>query len=224
MDISEVTDWIGLSAAVGVASMGLVEALKWTPLGVVGLGRATEVLGKAAFSALQRAYGSQGFDAMLKGTFRRGHVALAETLRNGMRLGLDEENADKLATEFGVGAAPLTEAIKASRCGTSASDAAVAALARFQAAADVRAEAAAAAAHEKYLGMMRVTATLLAIVGSVTAAYLATEGFQSTEGFDWKTCGRAFVIGAVAVPIAPISKELVNFVRASAQALGARAR
>ena len=210
--VDGLSDLVARAAVLGTAAMALVEAAKWTALGRVGLGRVREALGAAGMRALAHAYGVGPLEALLAGSFRRGHLELADVLRNGLRLGLTSDDAPELAKEFGQEPARLAAAL-AGRVGSAASpgDEAVAALARFHAAIDARVDAAAASAHEAYLGALRVTGTVLALAGSVAVALVTGQDL-------WLAIG----IGLVAVPMAPISKEVLSLLRAASEAVRAR--
>jgi len=135
-------------------------------------------------------------------------------LRNGLRLGLTSDQAPELAKQFGQEPARLVAALAngahagdgtvAARVG----DEAVAALARFHAAIDARVDAAVASAHETYLGTLRVAGTALALAGSLGVALVTGQD-------PWLAVG----IGLVAVPVAPLSKELLNLIRAAGLAV-----
>jgi hypothetical protein len=192
--------------------MALVEAAKFGPLGLAGLGSIRKAVGEAGMRALALAYGEGSLRAVLAGSFRRGHLELAEVLRNGLRLGLTGDNATELAKQFGQEPARLAAALAGGPpAGGGPGDDAVAALARFHAAIDARVDAAAASAHETYLGALRVTGTLLALAGSVGVALVTAQDL-------WL----AVAIGLVAVPVAPVSKELLNLLRAASEAVRAR--
>ena len=205
-------DLVARAALLGTAAMALVEAAKFTRLGQAGLARVHEALGAAGMRALAQAYGGSSLQAVLAGSFRRGHLELAEVLRNGLRLGLTSDDAPELAKQFGQEPGRLAAAL-AARAGAGASpgDDAIAALARFHAAIDARVDAAVASAHETYLGTLRVTGTLLALAGSLGVALVTAQDL-------WLAVG----IGLVAVPVAPISKEVLNLLRAAALAMGGR--
>jgi hypothetical protein len=203
------SDLVARAGLLGTAAMALVEAAKFTPLGQAGLGRIREALGDFGMKALAQAYGGSSLQAVLVGSFRRGHLELAEVLRNGLRLGLTSDNAAELAKEFGQEPVRLVAALAGrTAAGGSPSAEAVAALARFHAAIDARVDAAVASAHETYLGTLRVTGTLLALAGSLGVALVTGQDL-------WIAVG----IGLVAVPVAPVSKEVLSLLRAATQAV-----
>lgn len=222
IDLTQVSNWIGLSAALGVAAMGLVEALKWTRLGLFGLGKVRELLGTGGMSVLERAYGP-GLDVLLEGAFRKGAADLAEVLRNGLRVGLSGTNAGGVAAQFGQDAAELQAAVAALHApnAPAVDSAAAGVIARMHLAIDARVDAAIAAAHEVYLGALRIAATIIALAGTL-AVYGIEIGYSFGSWRDpelWK----AIVIAVVAVPIAPIAKDLVNVLRSAKGVLGSRA-
>lgn len=219
IDLSTVSNWIGLSAALGTAAMGFVEACKWTRLGLFGLGKIDDALGPEGRAVLEQAYGSQGIGALLAGSYRRGSQELAEVLRNGLRVGLTSSNAADLARRFGQDQERVRAAVALLHSGQPLPQGGpeAGAIARMHLAIDARVDGAVAAASEVYVGSLRIAATIFALIGTLVA-------FGIQNGYAWNSImspefWEAIVIAAVAVPIAPIAKDLVNALKAATDAL-----
>jgi hypothetical protein len=86
-----------------------------------------------------------------------------------------------------------------------------AAIGRYELAADVRINSALSSAKDAYLGGIRCTAAILAIVIAQLIAPMI--------GARWNT---ALVLGVAAVPFAPIANDLVGAIQAATKALTAR--
>jgi hypothetical protein len=230
MKLESVTDWIGAAGALGTAAFGMVEALKWTPIGLIGIGKVRKGLGRPAIESLKSVYGSEGFDALLRGTYRKGPGELEQLLRDGLRLALKADNAQTLARAFGQDGNQLRDALarfaaqRAQAPAGAAPAPGVDALedrtmvGRFELAVDARIQAALANAQDFYAGMMRLIAGLMALAASLLVAFL---GATDTESPAW---GQAFLVGVAAVPIAPITKDLISLLSAATSAVGFKRR
>jgi hypothetical protein len=230
MNIDGISAWIALVAAVGMAAMGLVEALKvlmlpskllGIPLGrlarlslaTVGLGKVKDQLGAGAIDALATVYGPDAGTILLEGAWRKGPEELAKILRNGLRMAVFAGRADALIASLGQDAAAVGTSIKALQAGGAAAMAGATVtnfavdrerIARLEAAIDARVEGAVAAGRDKYVSSMQCVASIVAIGGSLWLNAALPAG--SKPGFL-----AALMIGLLAVPVAPIAKDLVSF-------------
>ena len=94
---------IAAAGALGTACFGIVEALKWTPLGAAGFGQIQRYLGPELQAALRVAYGSD-FERLLRAQYRQDsqhQTLIAKSLRQGVRIGLNSKNAEAIATFLG---------------------------------------------------------------------------------------------------------------------------
>ena len=199
------------TAALGTAAMGIVEALKWTALGEAGFGAILQLLGPLV-SALQVAYGT-AYELLLRAQYRGDQKDLARLLRQGVRVGVTEQNAKDVATFLGsIDAAQLQEAVRKAESGEELSAALRNVIGRFELAVDARIDAALALAQSRYAGTARVTASLVALIIAVVAG-LALPGNRLLV---------AIVVGIAAVPIAPIAKDLVSALKAATSAIGSK--
>ena len=85
IEFTQLTAAILATGAVGTAAFGIVEALKFTPLGLAGYRRIPSTLGAPLMDAVGKAYGS-GTRELLHGLYRQDRKSgkLAKTLRQGV--------------------------------------------------------------------------------------------------------------------------------------------
>jgi uncharacterized membrane protein YuzA (DUF378 family) len=196
--------------ALGTASFGIVEALKWTFIGLFGYGQIGTILGMPVFAALRVAYGPQA-EALLKAQYRAGRMSgeLPTTIRQGVRVGLTPSTAGDLAKSLGVvDEAALREVATLVQNGTELNDSQRGVLGRFELALDARIDAALALADSRYTGYIRLVASFVAI-----AIALAVGALQGASMLT------AFIVGLAAVPVAPVAKDLANALQSAATAL-----
>ncbi len=196
--------------ALGTAAFGIVEALKWTPIGLMGFGQIDKLLGEPVMKALEVAYGPE-YLSLLKGQYRSGRTEaqLAKTIRQGSRVGLTPETASSLATRIGVvQPEDLTAVAESLQTGEDLSDEHRSILGRFELALDARIDAAMALANDRYAGSLRVIASLVAIVIALTVGLKAGEDLLTS-----------LIVGIAAVPIAPMAKDLSKAIQSAGKAL-----
>jgi len=229
-------DWEKLATAIvavgalGTAAFGVVEAFgkalvirRWG-LPFVGFG-CVEVLLRAYGPALRFTYGDS-YEQIVAQQYRDGRASgrAPETLRNGVRLALPMMDFDAAVAiveqAWGLGrqaAMDLVRALQAEHTGAritpaQAADAAVMA-GRFGVALDSRIGAAFTLAEERYQATARwlagATALILSILFNLGMRGVTCEGWRcevgTTGGYSWIT---ALLIGATAVPLAPVAKDL----------------
>jgi hypothetical protein len=155
---------------------------------------------------------------LLRAQYRGDHEELARILRQGVRIGLTPENAEMLADDLRmVGATELKEVARKVRIGEALTDNERNVLGRFELAADTRIEAALTLAQSHFKGKLQLTAAVVAIL----IALLATLGqFIATGGGAWEVLGRSLLIGILAVPVAPITHDIVDALKAITGAVG----
>jgi hypothetical protein len=197
----------------GTAAFGIVEALKWTPIGMMGFRQITRLLGAPALDALRVAYGPASID-LLEAQYRTGRSAgqLPKSIRQGVRVGLTPDTAGPLAERLGVVAADdLVAVAEALQQGAELTDAQRSILGRFELALDARIDSALALADDRYAGSMRVIASLVAIIIALAIGIYAGQSVLL-----------ALIVGIAAVPVAPMAKDLSSAIRAAGQALPGR--
>jgi hypothetical protein len=213
---------VAAAGALGTACFGIVEALKWTPLGTAGYGQIPKYLGPDLQGALRVAYGDD-FQRLLQAQYRQDsqhQSTIAKSLRQGVRIGLKSNNAQAIARFLGTVDPPALEAAVANvERGVPLSDADRGAIGRFELAADARIDSALSRAQDLYIGTVRCTASLLAIgLAEGTAFLLGSE--MAGEGLQRWLVG--LLVGIVAVPLAPIANDVVSALQAATRALRTR--
>lgn len=209
---------LAAAGALGTACFGIVEALKWTPIGEAGFRQIAKYLGSDLSGALRNAYG-EGYQQLLRAQYRQDSATqtlIAKTLRQGVRIGLTPANAGAIAGFLGsVDAQALKKAVANVAQGAeemSSDDRGV--IGRFELAVDARIDSALSSAQDVYLGTVRCAASLLAIAIAEIAAWQ----FSGSTAY----LGRGLVIGLIAVPIAPIANDVVAALQAATKALRGR--
>lgn len=208
---------IAAAGALGTACFGIVEGLKWTPLGEVGFGRIIRLLGGDLKDALARAYGPK-YEQLLRAQYREDWASsdLPKTLRQGVRLGLCSDNALDIAGFLGnVGPAALKAAATKVDQNVPLADPDRAAIARFEVAVDARIESALSLAEGTYLGGIRVAASGAAILLAELAALVIYHPAQWL-GSGWII---GLLVGTLAVPLAPVANDVVAALQAATKAL-----
>lgn len=208
---------VAAAGALGTACSGLIESLKWTRLGEVGFHKMQRLIGTALQATLAAAYGPQ-FEELLRAQYREdwAHGLLSKTLRTGVRQGLCGANAIAIAKFLGNVQPEALEAAatKMSQC-TTLTDVDRDAVARFECAADTRIESALSLAQDAYLGAVRISASVTAIVLAESAALCIYHWDQWIAG-GWIM---GLIVGTLAVPLAPVANEVTNALQATAKAL-----
>jgi hypothetical protein len=207
---------VAAAGALGTACFGIVEAAKWTSLGEAGFRQIPKHLGQVLLDSLQLAYGP-GYEQLLRDQYRedsQNQTAIAKTLRQGVRIGLNSTNAQAMAKYVGtVNPVALENAVRAAESGDSLDNQSRGVIGRFEVAVDARIDAALSRAKDNYLGTVRVSASILAIVISeVVMALLSGLG----SNMNWL---RAGLVGIMAVPLAPLANDLVAALQAATKAL-----
>jgi hypothetical protein len=199
--------------ALGTASFGIIDGLKWIGFGLLGFGQIQKLLGSPVMKALEIAYGPQ-YMKMLKGQYlaNRRSGDLPKSIRQGARVGLTPETAAALAGEIGVVKAADLKAVAGSlHKGKALTENQRGVLGRYELALDTRIDAALALANDHYINYMRFFASLVAIAIAF--------GVREYTGGDVLT---TLIIGFTAVPLAPIAKDLATAIQSAAQAMRKR--
>lgn len=202
------------AGVLGTAAFGIVEALKWLRyIGEIGFGKILDMLGPVKL-ALEVAYG-QEYKDLLRAQYRGDPNVLARTIRQGVRVGLSVENAAQMARFLGVVEADsLRQAAHLVQTGEQFDDATLRnVLGKFELAVDTRIDAVLTLAQDQYAAGMRVLASLVA---------LAIALFVYITSPDQVSLLQAILVGLIAVPIAPVAKDLVTALQSASQALRLR--
>lgn len=199
------------AGALGTTAFGIVEGLKrWSVIGDAGFRTIVRILGPILV-ALRDAYGPD-VEKLLRAQYRGDSKELGRLVRQGARLGLSKQNAKELAAFLGV--VPCAELCKVAAAVVAGSDLTSEqrnVIGRFEAAVDARIEAATTLAQAQYSGTMKIAASIVAVALALVVGWqLDVDLFH------------ALVVWLVAVPLAPIAKDVAAGLRAAAQAVGRR--
>jgi hypothetical protein len=202
------------AGALGTAAFGIVEGLKATAgVGEAGFSRLTATLG-ALTGPIGVAYGS-GWEPILRAHYRGDGRELKKLLRQGVRVGVNQDNAEQVALFLGSVPGPaLKAAIFAASTATPAnavSDADRSVIGRYELAADARIDAALTLAQVSYAATARQAAMVIAIGLALGVAWMVKVNWLA-----------GLIVGLVAVPIAPIAKDIASGINAAAAALKGR--
>lgn len=208
--MGEITSLILAAGALGASASGIVEILK----------KSFNKIGEAGFEELEISL--KPFDELLTSAFGAGHNALLraqyksddstllpKTLSRGIRAGLREENAVSAASAIGnaVDGEVLKATAKSLVAGNDLSDTERRALGIFEISVEARIEAGMAAATSNYVGTIRCYAMLVAIVLAIAAAIIIS---YENGRFDALITLKAAIVGVVAVPLAPVYKDVAS--------------
>ena len=219
--MEHLSEMILATGALGVASFGIVDGLKWTFFGTAGFKSIMKLIRPAA-PALAVAYGDD-FEDMLREQYRDGrdHGVCRTTIRQGIRIGINSDNANQVIRVApvvnGHHMVAITEQLEA---GNALSPEQESILGRFELALDSRLDAAFGKASTNYRSTARCGAGLIAIAISLaTAGYLAMEATADGQGAIDHLWLRALIVGFVAIPLAPVSKDLAGALASAGKAL-----
>ncbi|MFZ0268137.1 hypothetical protein [Caulobacter sp.] len=207
---------IAATGGLGLAAMALVDALKAVPGGGVsriGFGHIRKVL-RLFDKVLARAAGDQ-WEAVVMAHWINGRDRDDQigVIRSLLRLGLNADTADQLASIGNVDSAALAKAAGKLTSGAALSEAEINLIGRVEAAVGARLDAAFDLAEQSYRNNARVLSGLVAVILAVTTGALLSTPVKSID------LRLAALIGLLAVPIAPIAKDLVGALTASARAI-----
>lgn len=222
LNLTEISDQIIAVGALGTAAYGLVDASKAFRGGVSNGGFRFIRNALTPFApALREALGNDpecDWRAVMRSHWISGRPkeeqkAIAVSL---IQLGLTPANAPELAPAGQVSPEALGEVVAALERGSELTPEQLNCLGRFKATIEARIDAAYDRADQVYRNSARMAAGVVAVVLAVAAAYLLY-GAATLADF-----GNAILIGLVAVPLAPIAKDVASALATAANALGRR--
>lgn len=224
---STLTSVVGAIAAIGglgVAAAGLVDGTKafWGGISNVGFGRIKKAL--APFeSALKRA-DSDWTDTIraswINGAPKEDQKAAAKSL---IRLGLSSANAAKLANAGNVDAIAFTAVLKAIETGATLTPEQVNLLGRFNGFIDAAMDGGFERADQEYRNASKLCSGVAAVGLAVWGGAILNAPKMDfwTYMFHSADFGKALVIGIIAVPLAPVVKDLTSSLQAAVGAMKA---
>lgn len=223
--LAQLTTGVTAVAALGTAASGLTDATKVFNGGIsnAGFGRI-----KAALAPFQSALQTASADwrdviwaSWVNGVAKEDQKAQAKSL---IRLGLSAANADALATAGRVDAAAFRTTLTAIQTGAALTPEQVNLLARFNGAIDAAMDGGFEEADQKYRNWSKLVSGLIAVLLAVWGGGLIAAnapGHPETLGQYLFTPDfwRAVLVGVIAVPLAPVAKDLTSAVQAAVTAM-----
>lgn len=214
-DLAKFTELVLATGGLGLAASALLDATKVAGWGIarVGFPLVQQELDRYA-PALATAIGPEWPELLkahwINGRDKAEQKSLAAAL---IMLGLSPETAPQLQFPPLVDKAGFTAAVAQLQQGEQTlSEAQIAVIARFRTVLDSRIDAAFERAEQKYRNVARVWSGVIAVLLSVLVALII-------GGWNTDYLLTALVIGAFAVPLAPIAKDLASGLSAAARAL-----
>jgi hypothetical protein len=215
----ELGQFVLAAGAVGTAAMGIVEGCKSAHFRPIGFSRFLKSI-QWAEPALIRAYGP-GQQDLVESLYRlnRSKGDLPRILRQGVRIGLNETNAAEMeGVLLGAGRDDLPAIAKKASRGEELDKQERNLLGRFEVAADARIDAALSLAERAYKNGVRARAFVVALALSCGASF--SLGATSTAFSAFDRLVLALIVGLVAVPVAPIAKDVASGFKNAAKAIG----
>jgi hypothetical protein len=206
---------IGAVAALGPAAMGLVDVTKgiWLNVGNTGFGFIKDAL-KPFSSAMDKATATDSNELMwshwINGREKADQKSIAKAL---IRMGMDGTTAPTIATAVNVDGAALAAVVSKLINTQPLTPSEMDLLGRLDAAIEARLDAAFERADRRYRSVARNVAAFYAVILSVIAAKMLSA--ENGGVFGPGDVVLAIIVGLVAVPLAPISKDLVTGLRAA---------
>lgn len=211
--------------ALGTAAYGIVDGFKFfRGWAAAGFRRIQDTLGTAVYQSLEIAYGTD-FEKILTSQYIKDRTKgdIVQSLRQGTRVGLTPENAGTMARSLGIQINPdkLTVIAQKIATGGTLNSSERNILSRFELAVDARIDAALSLAETRYVATMQLRASIVAISLAFAATYFmeTTSNVATVNSSDFLL---AFVVGVMAVPIAPIAKDVASGLQSAARAVGRR--
>jgi hypothetical protein len=218
-DINGVGSAIIAVGALGTAAFGLVDASKamWGGISNVGWGPVKASL-KPFDIALKDAnsdWAATIYANWINGVAKDDQKMAAKSL---VRLGLSPANAAALAPAGRVDPERLTQVMTAVDAGQPLAPADVALLARFDAAIDAALDAGFELGDQRYRSAARLLAGAIAVILSIVAVLVVP---SLAAGVPYGGIPLAIFVGLIAVPVAPIAKDLASGLSTAASAFKA---
>jgi hypothetical protein len=212
---------IGAIGGLGTAAFALVDATKAFKGGVSNFGYGFIEAALRPFSApLDAAIGASAwreavYAHWINGRPRDEQKAIVKAL---IRLGLSPKTAGDLAAAGHVDPTALTDVARKLESGAALVEADINVLGRLDASVEAQLDAAFDRADQRYRNASKVFAGVAAIVLALAANLALRSGPQAVTVIGY---GHAVIVGLLAVPLAPIAKDLASSLSTAAQAVSA---
>lgn len=213
--LAAVTAGIGAIGALGIAASGLLDATKVLGGGISKVGFKTIRTALAPFKEAL-ANGDSDWISTIQANWINGAPKEEQkaTAKSLIRLGLSSANVEAMALAGHVEAAALRAVLEAIETGAVMNQQQINLLGRFNAAIDAALDGAFERADQQYRNASRLWSGILAIGLSLWAGVML-------YGTDGKTLLEALFVGVIAVPLAPVAKDLTSALQAAAGAMKA---
>ena len=209
-------------SALSAASFGLLDSTKAFNGGASNIGKGHIRKALLPFAApLSSALGADGWWPVLNANWISGVAKADQKAKDQalIKLGLSSANAAAVAAAAHVDPAALTAAVGRLENGTPSTDKDLNVLGRMSATVDVILDAAFERADQQYRNSCRVLAGAIAIGLAVAAWALWPKDMDARP-----TLAGAIVVGLLAVPLAPVAKDVTGALSAAMNALKAARR
>lgn len=209
-------------SALSASAFGLLDSTKafWGGASNIGAGHIERAL-KPFSAPLADALGADGWWPVVRANWVAGVAKADQKAKTQalIKLGLNSANAEAVAVATHVDPTALKAAIVNLETGAKSTDADLNVLGRMSATIDVLLDAAYEAADQQYRNSCRVLAGAIAMGLSIAAWAL-----WPTEAGPPPSFAAAIVIGLIAVPVAPVAKDLTGALSSAMNALKAAKR
>ena len=214
---------IAAIGALGTAAFGLVDATKAFGGGIsnVGFKRIQTALKpfRAALAAAESDWTETIRSNWINGMAKEDQKEAAKSL---IRLGLSSQNAGGMASAGHVDADALTAVIEAVESGATLTPAQINVLGRFNGAIDAAMDGGFEQADQQYRNASKVWAGVAAVVLAVFGGGLLHGDGSAAQFLSYLGTGefwKAVLVGIIAVPLAPVAKNLTSSLQAAVTAV-----
>jgi len=210
--ITDIVTILSAIAALGTAAAGLVDVLKspWGGISNFGYGIIKAAL-KPVMPALKAIKDVDPLDTLhanwINGVRENQQKAVAKSL---IHLGLTPENAATLADNLGIDPGALEKVANSIRTGTPLTATDLNVLGRFDTMVGAILDAGYERGDQRYRNVAKLAAMAISVLLAVWASHLLSVD-------SW----RAVLVGLLATPLAPVTKDLVSSIQAAANAVNA---
>jgi hypothetical protein len=220
--LTEATHVIAAIAALGTAASGLVDATKAIPvqwLNVSYRGRDTLMAALNPFGTALTAVLGPDWQIAILGQWVNGAPMDNQkaTAKSVIRLGISQKNVDEIAVAAHVEPQALAAAITNLETGAALSTADFNVLGRLDATVDANLNAAYERADQEYRNTAKVLAGVFAVLLAMTGDYILAGGAWTKF---WPNFPSAIIVGLIAVPLAPMAKDLTSALQTAVKTIG----
>jgi len=219
-ELTSIGDIIGAVAALGTAAYGLVDISKFWDGGISNAGYQYVLDALKPFEPALVVGGGPNWAQTLRAHWINGmekddQKSVAKSL---IRLGLSAANAPSLAAAGGVAAPALTDVVTKLDNGTALSPADINVLGRFDSMVDARLDGGYERADQRYRNVSKAVAASIAVALALLGEFVIAQTQTDSDPMGYLL---AVLVGLVAVPLAPVAKDLSSAIGTAVKALKA---